>query len=337
MKFDKPVLAVALFSLFAGTTPATAAGRDKLLVVVSRAENNVSLYKAVGPSLTLVKSLPVGKTPREVCLSPDGKRAYVAAQEGNSVTVVDLDAHSVVATLANPELGGADGCGVSPDGKKLYVVSTKRDSVAVFSTSDHKLIKDVKLPLSVPRRVAFTPDAKQLYVGSNKTPEIAILDTATDSVVKTFKTGNESRGGLAFTADGKTFFVGNVEDDTVAWYDTTTHQVIKTMGVPLSPQRIEISKDGKFAYVLTRMGGQEGGETKGSPVLFAMPITDKHDASRFVRVGQAPWGLAVSDDGGHLYVSSNADSTITVIDGHTLKVLATVPVNKDPQAVAFRP
>ena len=337
MKVDKPVLAAALVSLCAATIPALAAGRDKLLVVVSRGENSVSLYKAAGPTLTLVKSLPVGKTPREVCLSPDGKRAYVAAQEGSSVTVVDLDAQSVVATLSNPELAGADGCGVSPDGKKLYVVSTKRDSVAVFSTADHKLIKDVKVPLGVPRRVAFTPDAKQLYVGSNKTPEIAILDTATDSVVKTFKTGNESRGGLAFTADGKTFFVGNVEDDTVSWVDTSTHQVIKTMGVPLSPQRIEVSKDGKFAYVLTRMGGREGGEAKGSPVLFAMPITDKHDASRFVRVGQSPWGLAVSDDGAHIYVSSNEDSTITVIDGQTLKVLATVPVSKDPQALAFRP
>lgn len=328
-----PVL--ALLTLAGG--PATAAGRDKLLVVVSRAENSVSLYKAAGPSLTLVTSLPVGKTPREVCLSPDGKRAYVAAQEGSSVTVVDLDAQSVVATIATPELAGADGCGVSPDGKKLYVVSTKRDSVAVFSTASNTLLKEVKVPLGVPRRVAFTPDAKQLYVGSNKTPEIAILDTATDSLVKTFKVGNEARGGLAFTADGKTFFVGNVEDDTVSWVDTSTHQVIKTMGVPVSPQRIEISKDGKFAYVLTRMGGQEGGTDVGSPVLFAMPITDKHDASRFVRVGKAPWGLAVSDDGAHIYVSSNADSTITVIDGHTLKVLATVPVSKDPQAVAFRP
>jgi YVTN family beta-propeller protein len=226
---------------------------------------------------------------------------------------------------------------VSPDGKKLYVVSTKRDSVVVVSTADNKVRKEVKVPLGVPRRVAFTPDAKQLYVGSNKTPEIAIIDTTNDSVLKTFKVGNEARGGLAFTADGKTFFVGNVEDDTVSWVDTSTHQVIKTMGVPLSPQRIEISKDGKFAYVLTRMGGQEGGTDASSPVLFAMPILDKHDASRFVRVGRAPWGLAVSDDGGLIYVSSNADSTITVIDGKTLKVLATVPVNKDPQAVAFRP
>ena len=336
MRVDKPLMVLALMSIVGPATPAAAA-RDKLLVVVSRAENNVSLYKISGPSLTLVKSLPVGKTPREVCLSPDGTRAYVSAQEGNSVTVVDLDAQSVAATIAGPEVEGADGCGVSPDGKKLYVVSTKRDSVAVFSTADNKLRKDVKVPLGVPRRVAFTPDAKQLYVGANKTPEIAIVDTATDTLLKTFKVGNEARGGLAFTADGKTFFVGNVEDDTVSWVDTATHQVIKTMGVPVSPQRIEVSKDGKFAYVLTRMGGQEAGTDAASPVLFAMPITDKHDASRFVRVGKAPWGLAVSDDGGLIYVSSNADSTITVIDGKTLKVLATVPVNKDPQAVAFRP
>lgn len=336
MRFEKSALALAIVSL-ASIGPASAAARDKLLVVVSRGENNVSLYKTEGASLTLLKSLPVGKTPREVCLSPDGTRAYVGAQMGNSVTVIDLDAHTVAATITGPELDGADGCGISPDGKKLYVVSNRRDSVSVFNTADNTLRKEIKVPLGVPRRVAFTPDAKHVYVGSNKTPEIAILDTATETLVKTFKVGNEGRGGLAFIAEGKTFLVGNVEDDTISFVDTTTHQVVKTMGVPLSPQRIEISKDGKFAYVLTRIGGHEGGTEVDSPVLFAMPLTEKHDASRFVRVGIAPWGLAVSDDGGHIYVSSNVDSTITVIDGRTLKVLATVPVTKDPQAVAFRP
>ncbi len=213
----------------------------------------------------------------------------------------------------------------------------KRDAVAVFSTADHKLVKEVKLPLGVPRRVAFTPDGRRLYVGCNKTPEIAVLDAATDSLVRTFKVGNEARGGLAFAGDGRTFFVGNVEDDTVSWVDTSTHQVTRTVGVPLSPQRIEISRHGAVAYVLTRMGARDNALPAESPVLFAMPIKDKHDASRVVPVGRAPWGLALSDDGSLAYVSSNADNTITVIDTKTLRTVATVPVARDPQAVAFRP
>ncbi len=119
MKVDKPFLvAVGVISL-AVAPDASASGRDKLLVVVSRAESQAVVYKADGPSLSLVKSLPVGKTPRELCLSPDGTHAYVSAQEGSSVTAIDLDSLAVASTLAAPELDGADGCAVSPDGKKL--------------------------------------------------------------------------------------------------------------------------------------------------------------------------------------------------------------------------
>lgn len=335
MRSKKAALACAWLAIVA--VPVHAAGRDKLLVVVQRADSQVALYKVAGATLGLVKSLPVGKTPREVCLSPDGTRAYVSAQEGNSVTVVDLTTASVSATIGVPEMEAPDGCAVSPDGKKLYVVSMKRNALEVFSTQDGALLKDVRLPLVVPRRVAFTPDGRHLYVGCNNTPEIAILDAASDSLVRTFKVGNEARGGLAFTDGGKTFLVGNVEDDTVSWVDTDTYQVVKTMGVPLSPQRIEVSKDGQVAYVLTRMGSREAGSNVHQPVLFVMPLKDKHDTSRYVSVGTAPWGLAVSDDGAFIYVSSNAENVVNVIDAKTLKTIANVPVGKDPQALAFRP
>jgi YVTN family beta-propeller protein len=325
--------AAAALGVFAA---APADARDKLLVVAHRADNQVGIYKAEGTNLTLVKALPVGKTPRELCLSPDGTRAYVSAQAGNSVTVVDLDALSVVGSVEGEALKGADGCTVSTDGKKLYVVASGRDTLVVVSTADRKVTKEIKLPLGVPRRVIFNPAGTKLYVASNKTPEIAIVDVAKETVDITFKVGNEPRGGPAFTPDGKTFLVGNVEDDTLSIVDTAKHEVIKTVGTPLSPQRVLVSKDGNFAYVLTRMGGVVG-ENKYAPVLFRHAINDKHERNLQVPVGQAPWGLAVSDDEAYLYVSSNSEHTINVIDRDTFKALNTVKVNNDPNGIAFRP
>jgi YVTN family beta-propeller protein len=332
MKGAVPLLAAALGVLAA--TPADA--RDKLLVVAHRAESQVGIYKAEGTALTLVKALSVGKTPRELCVSPDGTRAYVSAQEGGNVTVVDLDTLSVVGSVEGEALKGADGCTVSPDGQKLYVVSTGRDSLVIVSTGDRRVLKEVKLPLGVPRRVVFNPVNTKLYIGSNKTPQIAIVDVARETVDATFKVGNEARGGLAFTPDGKTFIVGNVEDDTLSIVDTATHQVVKTVGTPISPQRVVVSRDGKFAYVLTRMGGKTA-EVQSMPVLFRHALTDKHELNMSVPVGAAPWGLAISDDEAYFYVSSNQDHTINVVDRNTFKVLNTVKVNKDPNGIAFRP
>jgi YVTN family beta-propeller protein len=328
-------LALAML-LAVAAWPSSAAARDRLLLVVNRADAQLSLWSAEGTGLTLVKRLPVGKTPRELCVSPDGKRAYVSAQDGNSVSVVDLDAKAVVATIAQPELQSPDGCVVSPDSKKLYVVAMGRDSLFVVSTSDNKVLKEIKLPLKVPRRVVYTPDRKQLFVGCNQTPEIAVIDAATDSLARTFKVGNEARGGLAFTPDAKTFLVGNVEDDTVSWVDMDSLAVQKVMGVPISPQRIEVGKDGEFAYVLTRMGTRDAG-ADARATLFAMPLKAKHDSSRTVPLGKAPWGLAMNETGTLLYASNNGDDNVLVIDVATLKVVNDVKVGKDPNGLAFRP
>jgi YVTN family beta-propeller protein len=324
---------LALAALLAWTD--SAAG-ERLLLVVNRADAQLSLFTAQGTGLTLASRLPVGKTPREVCISPDGKRAYVSAQEGHSVTVVDLDARKVVATIAPAELLSPDGCVVSPDSKKLYVVAMGRDSVFVVSTSEHKVLKEIKLPLKVPRRIVYTPDQKRLFVGCNQTPEIAVIDGATHTVVRSFKVGNEARGGLAFTPDGKTFLVGNVEDDTVSWVDMDSFTVKKVMGTPISPQRIEVGKDGEFAYVLTRMGTRDAG-ADARALLFAMPLKQKHDASRTVPLGKAPWGLAMNAEGTLLYASNNGDDNVLVIDAATLKVVNDVKVGKDPNGLAFRP
>jgi YVTN family beta-propeller protein len=325
-----------LLLVVASASAAQADGRDKLLLVVNRAEDKVSVFKADGPTLTLIKALPVGKTPREVCVSPDGKRAYVSAQEGHLVTALDLDTLTVGSTFTAPNLKSPDGCVVSPDSKKLYVVSMGSNALFAIDAADGRVLKEIPLPLKVPRRVVYTPDAKRLFVGCNQTPEIAVIDAATDTTARTFKVGNEARGGLAFSADGATFYVGNVEDDTVSWVDMATLEVKRVVGVPISPQRIEVSADGETGFVLTRVGGRDAAAAM-FPVVFAMPLKKPHDASRSIPVGKAPWGLTMNGDRTVLYASSNTDDNVTIIDARTLKVLATVPVGKDPNGLAFRP
>src|SRR5207244_6315240 len=105
---------------------------------------------------------------------------------------------------------------------------------------------------------------------------------------------------------------------------------------PISPQRIEVSADGEPGFVLARVGSHDaaGGSFPG---VFAMPLKKPHDASRFIPVGKAPWGLAMNADRTILYASSNAEDNVAVIDAKALKVLTTVPAGKDPNGLAFRP
>lgn len=319
--------AVAALAAITLSGSAAAAEHPRLLVVVNRALNEVSVWKAEGTALTLAKRLPVGKAPREVCIAPDGKHAYVANPDFNSISVVDLDALTIAATIQVPELDKPDGCLVSPDSKTVWALSMGRDSLLVLSADSGKLVKEIMGVGKVPRRLSLSPDGKRLWIGSNKQPEIVLVDLAKGAVERTIRSGNEPRGGVTFTPDGKTLLVGNVEDDTVSWIDTSTYEVRRVQGVPISPQRIIVSPDGAFAYVLTRFGAG----------LFAMPLTAPHDKSKVVALGKAPWGLAMNPEGTLLYASNNADDNVMVIDTATFKVVADVPVGKDPNGIAIRP
>jgi len=305
-----------------------------LLVVVNRAPGTVSLYRAEGAALTLVKNLPAGKAPREVCLSPDGRRAYVTNQGDTSVTAVDLNAATVIATISSPEMKAPDGCAVSPDSRKLYVAASGKDSVFVIDTDTNTVVREIPVKLHVLRRLTFSPDGSRLYLTCNQTPEIAVIDPKSNEVTHSIRVGNENRGGLAFLPDGKTMVAGSVEDDTLYFIDTTTRQVTRIIGVPISPQRIEVTPSGHI-FVLCR-GGQRGPDQIYRPVLFAILDPAKHDKSISIPVGPAPWGLAMTRDGKTLYVSSNSENHIMAIDAETMKVLSTTPVEKDPNGIALR-
>jgi len=317
-----PVLAAAL------CTPADtlAQANGPLVVVVNRAAKQIGIFKVDGQSLAPLRTLPAGDTPREVCLSPDGKRAYVSNQKGKSVTVVDLQKLEVAATITNEALDGPDGCVVSADSSKLYVVATNRNSVVTIATSDNKVLKEIPLPLAEPRRLALSPDGSKVFVAADKTPKIAVIDAAKGTVATSFAVGNEPRA-MAFTPDGKSLLVGQVVDDTITAVDLGTHKVTGVRGTPLSPQRMAVSPDGAFAYVLARM----------EPELFAMPLKGPHDESRTLDLGKLPWGLAVNPAGTLLYVTSNENNNIQIIDTKSFKVVANVPAGKDPNGIAYRP
>jgi len=319
------IVAPVLVAVFATATVAFAQpARDSLLVVVYRVSGTVGVFKAVGKDITPLKTLPAGKTPREVALSPDGRRAYISNLGGQDVTVVDLEKLEVAGTISDPNLKGPDGGLVSRDGQKFYVVSTERDSLFVIATDTLKVITEIPLKLSVPRRVTYSPDWKKIYVTSNKTDEIVVMDAAAEKITNRIPVGGEPRGGLAFAPDGKRFLAGAVEDDTLYYVDAASEKVTRILGVPVSPQRIVFNPAGT-AFVLCRSGS-----------VFAIQDLDKHDKNVVIPIGLAPWGLDISGDGKYVFASNNVDDTISIIDSTTLKVVNTVRVDHDPNGIAFR-
>jgi YVTN family beta-propeller protein len=300
---------------------------DSLLLVVHRTDATLGVFKAQGASLTPVKTLPTGKGPREVCVTPDGTRAYVSNKDDNSLTIVDLDTLSVAATVTDPKLQSPEGLAVSPDGKRLYAALSAQNSVLVLSTDTNKVIKEIPSGGKSPMRLLLAPDGRTLWVANDQSFSVSVIDTTTDTVVATIKVGKQPRG-MALTPDKKTLLVVNVSEDTLSFVDTASREVTGPVGLGYAPQRIVLAPDGQIGYLTGR----------GCEALLLVDLRGGRNRSLKKRlpVGNQPNGLVPNEDGTYLYVGNDKDNTLSVIDVRLMEPVSTVPTGRFPDGMAFR-
>lgn len=74
--------------------------------VSNRTSDTVTAYRARGCVLTKLADIPVGRAPRHIALSPDGRFLYVSNAIDKTVSVIDTRALAVVETIRPLDLAG---------------------------------------------------------------------------------------------------------------------------------------------------------------------------------------------------------------------------------------
>jgi YVTN family beta-propeller protein len=133
--------------------------------------------------MKVLATVLVGSRPREAAFTPDGKRAYVTGEIGGTVSVIDVPAHEVVATITLEDgETKPKGVAVTPDGKRALVANGAAHHVAVIDTQTN----EVSATVSVGRRpwgIALTPDGKKAYVANGVSNDVSVIDVETRKVV----------------------------------------------------------------------------------------------------------------------------------------------------------
>lgn len=139
-------------------------------------------------------------------------------------------------------------------------------------------------------------------------------------------------GGSAFAAKAPSLVVINQTDVTVSIVDAATGKSVATlpeMTAPVHGHEAAVSPDGKTAYVPVYSNVGVGGKgLDGSTMLVidvaSRKITGTVDFGHGVRPHCAVFNAAT----GLLYVTTELDKTVTVIDPKTLKIVGTVPTGQ---------
>lgn len=151
----------------------TPLSQDVLLVAAGSQSSAGSLLFVDAYTGATQASVPVGKVPTSIAVTPDKKLAYVANSHSGNVTVVDLGKREALGFI---RVGvGPQRCAVTPDGKRVLVTNKGSDTVSVIDTSQQALTGFVRVG-KAPIGLAITPDGQSCYVTNQDSGNVSTID-----------------------------------------------------------------------------------------------------------------------------------------------------------------
>ena len=252
----------------------------------------------------VVSTIPLGKRPRGVRVSPDHSTLYVALsgspiappgvdeeslppadKKADGIGVVDIKTAKLLRVIP----GGSDPeqMAVSLDGRWLFVANEDVAQASVIDASDGTVIATIPVGAE-PEGVDIRPDGKVVYVTSEEDSEVFVIDAIEPKLITKFAVGPRPRS-TGFLPDSTRAYVGSENGSSVSIVDAMTHTVIGSIplgGQMVRPMGVIASPDGRRVFVSTG---------RGKSVITIDPATNKPLGA--VEVGERPWGLAISADG----------------------------------------
>src|SRR5437660_678139 len=155
----------------ASASPAPA--RDPQLWVSNEVSNTISVIAPRSNAVTA--TITVGRRPRGMALSPDGRTVYVALGQDDAVGVIDVAQGKLIRTIPtgrDPEL-----VAVSPDGATLFVSNEEiaHASGVGVQTGRIKFSTQVRVE---PEGTAVSPDGPKVYVTAETRNPVRAPDPA---------------------------------------------------------------------------------------------------------------------------------------------------------------
>jgi len=294
-----------------------------------------------GSTLEVLSTVPLGKRPRGIHASPDGRTIYIALSgsplappgvDENTLPPPDKSADGIgVFDIAQNKLvrvieGGSDpeNFDISRDGSLLFVSNEDAATVSFIETAGGKVMQTVGVG-GEPEGVTLLPDGTRVYVTSENESAVYVIDVAARKLLKSFKVGRRPRS-IVFLPDGSRGYVSAENDGTIVLFDAVKNE--KPLAIPLGtageikPMGLALSPDAKQLYVTTG---------RGHKVFVVDTATNKPTGS--FEVGQRPWGIAVSPDGKTLFTANGPSNDISVVDVASQTVTKKIKATGGPWGV----
>jgi YVTN family beta-propeller protein len=350
-------LTVAFSALFVSlcslgiALPAQAAGYE--IYVTNERSGDITIID--GADFHVSATIAVGKRPRGIHASPDGKTVYVALSGTPIEAPPQLDAHGnpifdkkktddddddanadksadgigvldvAAGKLSRKLNGGSDPeeFALSKDGRRIYISNEDTKTASVISIASGKVEHIIPVGQE-PEGVSTSPDGKRFYVTCEAGGDIYVIDTASYSAVAHFKVNLRPRS-VALLSSANIGFIPSESTGEINVIDTLNAKVAKTIALPAGsrPMKVKLSPDEKKLYV-----------SNGRAGTISVFDTRSYELLDTIMVGTRPWGIALSPDGKLLFSANGPSNDVSVVDLETNKEVKRIKAGSSPWGVA---
>jgi YVTN family beta-propeller protein len=305
--------------------------------------------------LKIVDTISVGKRPRGIHASPDGKSVYVALS-GTPIAVPKIDANGNpvfqrgkdddddeashadkaadgigVIDVAQRKLTGKLLVGSDPEefslsnsGMELYISNEDVKTASVVNLSNGKVEHIIPIAQE-PEGVATSPDGKTFYVTCEAGGEVFVVDTASYKTIGHFSVPPRPRS-MAFLPGAAIGFIPSESTGQLNVIDTANYKVLKTVTLPPGsrPMSVKTSLDGRKIYV-----------SNGRAATVSVLDSHSYELLNSIKVGTRPWGMVISPDGKYLYTANGPSNDVSVVDLKTEKEIQRLKAGESPWGIAI--
>ena len=302
---------------------ATPANQPKLAVILNSGSASVSLIDM--NTREVIKTIPVGKEPHHLMMTPDQKSLLIANAAGNDVVLMNPTTGELTGKI--PNIIDPYQIGYSPNHKWFIANGNRLDRVDIYAadSANLKLAKTVKLG-KTPSHIAFTSDSKIAFITLQDSSELAAIDLETQNVLWVMPTGKVP-AGLWMTPGDQYLLVGITGEDYVQVIDWKNRKEVKRIPTGKGAHNFRPLGDKKHVFVSNRIASTIS--------LINMQTLEK--VGDITGLPAGPDDMEITPDVKTMWVTFRFSKKVGVIDIPTMKLVTVIPVGKSPHGVFFTP
>jgi len=204
----------------------------------------------------------------------------------------------------------------------LLVANREGGSISFFDLVTEVEIARLPIGPANPHEVAASPDGRWAITGEygpNNSPgqRLVVIDIVNARITGYIDLGRQSRPhDMVFLPDSRLAVATMQDSDKLALVDVLALEVLRTYPTGgREGHMVRISPDGSRAYVTSR--GAEG-------TLSVIYLKEDREPT-VIETGPGAEGLVVTPDGSEVWVLNRQETTISVVDTQSLRVVDEVP------------